>query len=70
MSDSEEDQPTMIKTSVFEDGVERSGSIKRRKPGLKGLALKMGKLKTFSNVTSLASEAAKANSKNFTFRYF
>lgn len=58
MSDSEEEKPTMIKTMGSGDGVERSGSIKRRKPGLKGLALKMGKLKTFSNVVNSGSEAA------------
>ena len=65
MSDSEEDKTTMIKTSVpAGDGVERSGSIKRRKPGLKGLALKMGKLNTFSKAADFASsEAIKANSK-------
>ena len=58
MSDSEEEKPTMIKTMGSGDGVERSGSIKRRKPGLKGLALKMGKLKTFSNDVNSGSEAA------------
>ena len=63
MSDSEEEKPTMIKTMGSGDGVERSGSIKRRKPGLKGLALKMGKLKTFSNVVNSGSEAQISNSK-------
>ena len=61
MSDSEDEKPTMIKSVVSgEDGIERSGSIKRRKPGMKGLAMQMKKLKAFSNV---ATEAAKVNSK-------
>ena len=61
MSDSDDEKPTMIKSVVSgEDGIERSGSIKRRKPGMKGLAMQMKKLKAFSNV---ASEAAKVNSK-------
>ena len=59
MSDSDsEDQPTTL--IKHEGAPERQGSVKRRKPGLKGLAMQMKKLKTFSAV---ASDAAIANSK-------
>ena len=67
MSDSEnDDQPSALIKS--ENGPERQGSVKRRKPGLKGLAMQMKKLKTFSNV---ATDAAIANSKLYsTFKKY